>query len=381
VTGGMTFPVTTFTGYIYDLRKVPLLIGIFYGGYTIGIFLTILTLVYRLFLGGDGVIGSLLIYPAFFCITLFFRPRFKRYTLRQKLFLSSFLTGGLSFLKEFFGEWLGMAALFEDSSVNIFFVYYLMHVVTTCLVVYLIEKSIESIKMRMQIQQTEKMNVVGELTASIAHEIRNPMTVSRGFMQLLKEQTKDEKSKSYFDMAISEMDRAQVIISDYLAFAKPELEEIETIDLHSHIEHVLSITSPYAALHNVEIEVNFQPSLFIEGNPGKLTQCLVNLIKNAIEASSENGKVEIYTEEINKNIIIKIVDNGIGMDEIQVERLGTPFYSIKEKGTGLGLMVCYRIIEMMNGTIEIESEKGKGTCFSLILPVVTEKFLKKNPPA
>ncbi|WP_047154790.1 ATP-binding protein, partial [Aneurinibacillus tyrosinisolvens] len=262
-----------------------------------------------------------------------------------------------------------------------FFAYYLINIVTICLVIYLMEKSIENSKIRVEIQRVEKMNVVGELTASIAHEIRNPMTASRGFMQLVKEQVKDEKTQSYIHMAISEMDRAQGVITEYLSFAKPEMEEKEIIDVCTHIEHVLSILSPYAALHNVEIQTTSQPFMFIKANPGRLTQCLVNLIKNGIEASSGNGKVEIGTEKRDENIVIKIVDNGVGMDEEQVKRLGTPFYSTKEKGTGLGLMVCYRIIEMKKGKIEVESEKGKGTSFSIILPAITENFLKENQPA
>jgi two-component system, sporulation sensor kinase B len=368
----ITFPVSHTSGYYYDLRQIPLFLGALYGGNLIGLLLTALMIVYRFLLGGGGVINTILFYSVFIIITVAFRKSYLKYTLKTKLLTASIVIGSFSFFPIFLAQQLRIAPFPGEGTGLFLVVFSLLSVITVCLAIYLIERLIESVQLRMEIQQAEKMNVVGQLTASIAHEIRNPMTASRGFMQLLKEDVQDEKNLKYIQLAISEMDRAQDTISEYLSFAKPEIEEHENIDVNTHLSNVLSIIYPYAAINNVEIEADLQDGICVKGNPGKLTQCFVNLIKNAIEAASGKGNVTVTATNKESHVIIKITDNGVGMDDVQLKRLGTPFYSTKEKGTGLGVTVCYRIIEMMEGKIKVTSELGKGTCFSIILPAHIE---------
>lgn len=215
--------------------------------------------------------------------------------------------------------------------------------------------------------QSDSLNTIGHLAASVAHEIRNPLTVVRGFMQIFsKEKFVPAEKKEYIHLMIRELDRAEKIINNYLSLAKPRIEILEKIDLSKQIQYVEDIISSYGILNGVSISHTVEEDLFIEGSKEKLNQVFINLIKNAIEASPRGSKVLINAFKKQSNIIVNIVDHGSGLSSEEIKRLGTPYYSTKKQGTGLGLMVSQGIIASMGGKIEVQSEKGEGTTFSLI---------------
>ncbi|WP_339317382.1 HAMP domain-containing sensor histidine kinase [Paenibacillus sp. FSL R10-2734] len=220
-----------------------------------------------------------------------------------------------------------------------------------------------------ELQRSEKMEIISELAASVAHEVRNPLQVTRGFLQILGERS-DHKDREYMKMAIAELDRATVIISDFLTFAKPGLETIERLDVSEELRHVSGILSPLANLQGGVIELNLQSGLCVIGSSAKFKQAFINIIKNSIEALQENGLIRVTAWQSQAHIMISVRDNGEGMDGSELARLGEPYYSNKIKGTGLGLMVTFRIIEAMEGTTEFQSEKGEGTEFIVKLPKV-----------
>jgi two-component system, sporulation sensor kinase B len=225
-----------------------------------------------------------------------------------------------------------------------------------------------------RLQREEKLKFISELAASIAHEVRNPLQVTRGFLQLISNRS-EEASKPHFSMAIDELDRASTIISDFLTFAKPELDtNVTTLDLQQELMAIVTIISPMAALSGVTLQVHIPNKLNVIGNPSKFKQAIMNMVKNSIEAiqEKENGIVEINLHEENGKAVIRISDNGEGMEEEQIVKLGEPYYSTKTKGTGLGLMVTFRIIEVMEGTLQFRSEKGKGTEALIRFPLVHE---------
>lgn len=226
-----------------------------------------------------------------------------------------------------------------------------------------------------QLQKTERMQIISELAASIAHEIRNPLQVTRGFLQLLSHRA-GAANKSMYDMAISELDRAAAIITDYLTFAKPEQETPVAIDVGEELGKIESIVRPMVVLHGGELHVRASERLTIIGNPSKLKQALINMMKNSIESFQEDGILEVEAYEENAEVVIRITDNGLGMDEEQLAKLGEPYFSTKTKGTGLGLMVTYRIIEVMQGSLKFRSEKGKGTEAIIRFPLLREDQLQ-----
>jgi len=211
-----------------------------------------------------------------------------------------------------------------------------------------------------QLQRTEKMKIISDLAASIAHEVRNPMQVTRGFLQLLSSKS-DDNTKKHFSMAITELDRASAIITDFLTFAKPEMDTVVLMDLQEELNKIEMIMSPHATMHGGRLRVRVPEKLYIMGNPSKFKQAFINIIKNSTEAFQQNGLIQIDAWNEGSTVIIRISDNGEGMDEEQLAKLGEPFFSTKTIGTGLGLMVTFRIIEVMKGTLEFRSVKGEGT--------------------
>jgi two-component system sporulation sensor kinase B len=169
-----------------------------------------------------------------------------------------------------------------------------------------------------------------------------------------------------------ELDRAQNIITDFLTYAKPQLDDVSAIKLQKEIQYVMGVLSPYATMYKVETSIVTDTENWIIGDPQKFRQCLINIMKNCIEAMPNGGTLKIATYCSDDTLTITIQDTGIGMSEQEVKRLGSPYYSTKDKGTGLGMMVAFSIIKAMNGKITVHSEKGEGTEFLIILPKVNE---------
>ncbi|WP_223068894.1 sensor histidine kinase [Paenibacillus caui] len=212
-----------------------------------------------------------------------------------------------------------------------------------------------------ELQRSEKMDIISELAASVAHEVRNPLQVTRGFIQLLNEKSENNQEKVYLAMALEELDRASDIITDFLTFAKPEVGKVSKLNILQEFKHIESILIPMANLLGGKIDVDIPEHLHMTGSSSKFKQAFINIIKNSIESLQGEGEIRVWAYEENENVYIHVKDNGEGMTEAELARLGEPYFSNKTKGTGLGLMVTFRIIEVMQGEIEFTSVKGKGT--------------------
>ncbi|MCA1030379.1 HAMP domain-containing protein [Bacillus timonensis] len=231
---------------------------------------------------------------------------------------------------------------------------------------------LEQSKLQMELQRAERMNAIGQLAASVAHEIRNPMTVVKGFLQIFQSKdTLSTEEKEYIVLMVGEMNRAETIINDYLSLAKPDIGDHEEIDCIEITKNVTELITSYALMtNNIKVMLDCEEdSIIINGNKSELKQVLLNIMKNGIEAIKNEGYLSVKVNKDSENVYFVITDNGIGMTEEEVKRLGTPFYSLKEKGTGIGMMVCYQIIERLRGDILIQSKKGKGTTFTITLPL------------
>ncbi|WP_430743101.1 PAS domain-containing protein [Bacillus atrophaeus] len=216
--------------------------------------------------------------------------------------------------------------------------------------------------------KSEKLSIAGQLAAGIAHEIRNPLTAIKGFLQLMKPTM--EGNDHYFDIVFSELSRIELILSELLMLAKPQQHAYkEHLNLKKLISEVTALLETQANLNGIFIKTAFQrESIFINGDQNQLKQVFINLIKNAVESMPDGGTVEIDTTEDEHSVHVTIKDEGEGIPEKVLKRIGEPFLTTKEKGTGLGLMVTFNIIENHQGTIQVDSKPEKGTAFKISFP-------------
>ncbi|WHY87874.1 ATP-binding protein [Neobacillus novalis] len=227
----------------------------------------------------------------------------------------------------------------------------------------------EMMEMQEHLRKSDTLNVIGELAAGIAHEIRNPMTALKGFIQLLEGSIMKEHSM-YYQVITSELQRIDSIINEFLILAKPQATRYEEKEITQIMKETVDLLTAQAVLHNVQFVTNYNeqlPPIFCE--PNQLKKVFINLIKNAIEVMQEGGNITITIKKIANRMSISIEDEGIGIPKEIINKLGEPFYTTKDQGTGLGLMVSFRIIAEHKGTINVESEEGKGTIFRITLPI------------
>ncbi|WP_157998430.1 PAS domain-containing sensor histidine kinase [Desulfosporosinus sp. OT] len=223
------------------------------------------------------------------------------------------------------------------------------------------------------IQKAEKLALVGQLAAGVAHEIRNPLTSIKGFVQLIQSKKSEPIPEFYLETIMQEIDRINDIVGEMVVLAKPVPVQFAEINLRNLINDILNLIGPQAVLKDIQLElIASEDLLAIRGEPNQLKQVFINLIKNSIESIVDGGFVKIHlTNRGNSVVEVKVQDNGPGVPRENLEKLGTPFFTTKETGTGLGLMVTYGIIRNHKGEINVLSEVGHGTTFSINFPVLT----------
>lgn len=365
----MSYPVP-FLGTTIDFRSGPLIVGALYGGPLASALLFGSVFAYREYLGGINILHYILsVAPAVGAVFAVHR-RFERFGFGMRLWTAV----GLVFAFRV-GSTVGYFGLQRDlaSAYTEYFMPQLPIIAAQCalaaLSVYLIEAIRKHYRMQEEILYSEKMKVVSELAASVAHEVRNPLTTVRGFIQLLGGPAlDDDKRAAYSAICLEELDRAQLIISNYLALSKPEAEKKERLIVKEELEYVTNLLNSYANFQNVSVRNRVAGDGAVFGNRSKFRQALINLGKNAIEATPGGGAVEFRSAEKEHQIELYVVDSGGGMTPEQIARLGTPYYSTKEKGTGLGTLVTFNIVRQMGGTIEVTSRLGEGTTCKIALP-------------
>ncbi|PGV55772.1 ATP-binding protein [Bacillus sp. AFS037270] len=218
--------------------------------------------------------------------------------------------------------------------------------------------------------QSEKLSIVGELAAGVAHEIRNPLTTIKGFVQLYKA---ENSSIVYNDLLLSELERIESITSELLSLGKPQAVKLDQVNLGDLLVNTVELLSPQANMNNIQFDLKLDGGPFIiKGEKNQLKQVFLNVIKNAIEAMPVGGDIQIRMgKDGANNCMIWIQDHGFGIPEELLPRLGEPFYSLKEKGTGLGVMICHKILKQHNGSITYKSKLNEGTKVEIKLPLVS----------
>lgn len=357
------FPLFIEPSLAVEKWTIPLIIACLLGGKQVLPLIYSITLLLHVLIQPDKLVFSLLILLILLPFLLGFSRRFVTKSLQYRCMVVS----SLNLIA------VAVYVLFNNTAVlslwqalpDIFLV-----IACSSLIVYLIERITRATMLREQYVNAEKMRVVSEMAASVSHEVRNPLTVSRGFLQLLMQMEQDERKIKYITMAISELDRAKEIITDYLTLAKPKSGTEMLLDLSEELTYIYNVITPYANLQLCQVSLELEKGLYILGDRTKLHQSLLNFCKNGIEAMTTNGQLSIQSQRLGELAVIRIGDNGVGLTPDQIASIGNPFYTTKEKGTGLGAMVSFRIIESMQGTVSIESQKGRGTTVWIRVPTV-----------
>jgi len=220
----------------------------------------------------------------------------------------------------------------------------------------------ETKRLEKEMTQIDRLNTVGKLAAGIAHEVRNPMTTVRGLLQVLSTKEECAKYYDYFPLMISELDRANSIITNFLSLAKDKFTEFRSQNLKGIVENLFPLIQADAMVSAKNVSVELEEVLEIPLDEEEIRQLILNLARNGLQAMSPGGNLSIRTFMREQEIVLAIHDDGGGIAPEVLQKIGTPFYTTKETGTGLGLSVCYSIAARHNAIIAIETS-AKGTTF------------------
>ncbi len=222
--------------------------------------------------------------------------------------------------------------------------------------------------MEEQLERSRRLIALGRMAAGIAHEIRNPLGTLRGFAQYFGSRAEDEASKEYSALMIGEVDRLNESISSLLQFSRPREPEFAIVDVEQLIKKTCKLLEHDFRESNITLVTSGNPSGTIEADADLLLQVMLNLLKNAINASQDGATLSLSCEKNKEHIRITVADNGIGMTRQEQEQMFDPFFTTRKTGTGLGLAVSHQIVEQHSGSFDVQSRPGKGTSITMILP-------------
>ncbi|WP_418792316.1 ATP-binding protein [Phosphitispora sp. TUW77] len=228
---------------------------------------------------------------------------------------------------------------------------------------------------QLRLQQQEKLAVLGQMAAGIVHEIKNPLTAIKRFSQILKSQTTDERLRSYVNIIETEANGVNQVVSDFLSFARPRAPALKPISINNLITSLSLIIESQLFIKNVTLKMDIaKEERTVLADEDQLKQVIMNMVKNAIDAMANTIRpMLILSTKYNKKngeMAMVLSDNGKGMSAEEISKIGTPFYTTKDAGTGLGLSVCLQIIKQHGGRIDVNAIAGSGSTFSIILPCI-----------
>ena len=220
-----------------------------------------------------------------------------------------------------------------------------------------------------QLLQAEKLSSLGELSAGIVHEVRNPLAAIKGAVEILEDElAKDSPRREFADLAKKEVDRLDKLVGEFLRFARPATLSVRPNDLNKIVESVVSLVENQATAQSVKVEKVLPRNLSEVSVYGEqIKQVLLNLAINSLQAMPNGGRLSFRTFDKDNFCVVEIEDTGGGIDEKIVGRIFDPFFTTKEKGVGLGLSVAHKIVSQHNGNLSVEKNNGN-TVFALRLP-------------
>ncbi|HVJ49020.1 PAS domain S-box protein [Desulfitobacterium sp.] len=225
----------------------------------------------------------------------------------------------------------------------------------------------ENLRLEKEIARLDRLDLIGEMAAGIAHEIRNPMTTVRGFLQMMKARPQHQENLEYFELMMSELDRANSIITEYLTLSKDQALDLKMDNLNVLLETLFPLiqADAFNRKNDVQMELDEIPYLMLDQR--EIRQMILNLARDGLEAMPHGGILSLRTIRAVEEVVFEVQDQGPGIDSEILNKLGNPFFTTKENGTGLGLAVCFRIAEKHKARISIKTSSS-GTTFAVHFP-------------
>jgi two-component system sensor histidine kinase HydH len=222
-----------------------------------------------------------------------------------------------------------------------------------------------------QLRRADRMSALGHLSAGMAHEIRNPLGAIQGAVEILRDDYDPHDAKyEFIQILLKETDRLNKIVQEFLGFARPKQPDLQPADVNEELESILLLTAQEARKSGITVDKQLGLSVGKQRlDAGLLKQAFLNLILNALQAMPQGGVLTVESGLSNGMVVVRIADTGVGISEENRKRLFSPFFTTKKNGTGLGLAITYRIIENHQGSIDVASEPGKGTTFTVKIPI------------
>lgn len=343
--------------------NIPIVIAYMKNKPVLGVFLSVANILYSHFILEIDILITIIKYISYLILYLCAK--------KKKLSNSSFILS-VAVIQAFF---LSFEYFFKDIKVSledflmlliIIFIYYFL--AFSILYLFKIMDKLESLNETIKILEKDK--TIKDALFKLTHEIKNPLAVCKGYLDMI-DINKQEKAEKYISIMKQEVDRSLNIISDFVEYNKIKIKK-EQIDLNCLLDDVYD--SFKILVNNKKVKLEYKDrddeEIYFEGDYERLKQVLINLLKNALEATEENGRIEIYSNIYKKHLEIIIKDNGIGMSKETLEKIKEMFYTTKQNGTGLGVALSNEIIKSHNGELIFESETNKGTTATIRLPFV-----------
>ena len=291
---------------------------------------------------------------------------------RKHLYIYSvgFLTGIIFFLFFFFIIYLIKEDIFEDLKLNLLLIFIFLIIIVTLTHLYIKRQKI--IELSNTLDELEKEKEIKTALFHLNHEIKNPLAVVNGYLELIENTKKEEKKERYLQIIREEVKRTINIINDFSILGKLKSLDNEPIDLSMVFEDIIEILSPLLKKQQGIINYKNKEEIIILGDYERLKQSFINLIKNSIESKDKDFIIiDIVIKKINKNYKIYIKDNGRGMSKEVLNKIDNNFFTTKTYGTGIGVAYVKKIIEMHNGKIEFKSKEKEETTTIITIPSIS----------
>lgn len=222
---------------------------------------------------------------------------------------------------------------------------------------------------QLEMARRERLAQLGEMGAMLAHEIRNPLAGIKGYAQVIEKKPQDERNGGFAQRIVSETLRLETLVNELLSYAKSDRESMVTLNLTAVVSHAVALLQSEAEQLQIKIICDCQENILVYGNQDRLTQLLLNVVKNALQAMPDGGTVRIKAGIEGRHATVRVSDNGPGISQEDLSRIFEPFFTTKARGTGLGLALCRKIVEEHEGKITVQTVVGEGTAVTITFPI------------